>query len=243
MSLHGVPLEINSDRGSIFTSRFWESFQNAMGTHLSFSTAFHPQSSGQVERVNQILEDMLRACVISFSMNWEKCLPFAEFAYNNSYQSSLGKAPFEVLYGRRCRTPLNWSETGERQLFGPDMIQDAEEQVRIIREKLKTAQSRQKSQYDRHHKAVTFEVDEKAYLRVTPLKGTHRFGIKGKLAPRYIGPFRILAKRGEVAYQLELPPHLSKVHDVFHVSQLRRCFSDPIREVDHETLDLQDNLS
>ena len=90
---------------------------------------------------------------------------------------------------------------------------------------------------------MTFEVDEKAYLRVTPLKGTHRFGIKGKLAPRYIGPFRILAKRGEVAYQLELPPHLSKVHDVFHVSQLRRCFSDPIREVDHETLDLQDNLS
>ena len=99
------------------------------------------------------------------------------------------------------------------------MIQEAEEQVRIIREKLKAAQSRQKSHYDRKHKAMTFEVDEKAYLRVTPLKGTHRFGIKGKLAPRYIGPFRILAKRGEVAYQLELPPHLSRVHDVFHVSQ------------------------
>ena len=149
VSLHGVPLEINSDRGSLFTSHFWESFQTAMGTHLSFSTAFHPQSSGQVERVNQILEDMLRACVISFGMDWEKCLPFAEFAYNNSYQSSLKKAPFEVLYGRRCRTPLNWSETGERQFLGPDMIQEAEGQVRIIRENLKTAQSRQKSQYDR----------------------------------------------------------------------------------------------
>ena len=123
------------------------------------------------------------------------------------------------------------------------MIQEAEEQVRIVREKLKTAQSRQKSQYDRHHKAVTYEVGEKAYLRVTPLKGTHRFGIKGKLAPRYIGRFPIIAKRGEVAYQLELPPHLSRVHDVFHVSQLRRCFSDPIRGVDHETLDLQDNLT
>ena len=104
VSLHGVPLEINSDRGSIFTSRFWESFQNAMGTHLSFSTAFHPQSSGQVERVNQILEDMLRACVISFGMNWEKCLPFAEFAYNNSYQSSLGKAPFEFLWTKMSNT-------------------------------------------------------------------------------------------------------------------------------------------
>src|SRR3954471_24644098 len=243
VSLHGVPLEINSDRGSLFTSRFWQSFQNAMGTHISFSTTFHPQSSGQVERVNQILDDMLRACVISFGKNWEKSLPFAEFAYNNSYQASLGKAPFEVLYGRKCRTPLNWSETGERQFFGPDMIQEAEEQVRIIRENLKTAQSRQKSQYDRRHKEVAYEVGDKAYLRVTPLKGTHRFGIKGKMAPRYIGPFLILAKRGQVAYQLELPPHLSRVHDVFHVSQLRRCFKDPIREVDHETLDLQDDLS
>src|SRR5215216_4799571 len=123
------------------------------------------------------------------------------------------------------------------------MIQEAEEQFRIVREKLKTTQSRQKSHYDRHHKVVTYEVGEKAYLRVTPLKGTHRFGIKGKLAPRYIGPFPIIAKRGEVAYQLELPPHLSRVHDVFHISQLRRCFSDLIRGVDHETLDLQHNLT
>jgi hypothetical protein len=99
VSLHGVPLEINSDRGSLFTSRFWKSFQNAMGTRLSYSTTFHHQSSGQVERVNQILEDMLRASVILFGMDWEKCLPFAKFAYNNSYQSNLGKAPFEVLYG------------------------------------------------------------------------------------------------------------------------------------------------
>ena len=123
------------------------------------------------------------------------------------------------------------------------MIQEAVEQVRIVREKLTTAQSRQQSQYDRKHKAMTFEIDEKAYLRITPLKGTHRFGIKGKLAPRYIGPFRILAKRGEVAYKLELPEGLSGVHDLFHVSQLRRCFSDPIRGVDHETLDLQDNVT
>ena len=113
-----------------------------------------------MERVNQILEDMLRACVISFGMDWQKCLPFAEFAYNNSYQSSLKKAPFEVLYGRRCRTPLNWSETGERQFFGPDMIQEAEEQVRIIRENLKTARSGQKSQYDRRHKEMTYEVGD-----------------------------------------------------------------------------------
>src|ERR1041385_8242475 len=123
------------------------------------------------------------------------------------------------------------------------MIQEAEEKVRIVREQLKIAQSRQKSYYDCHHRPESYELNEKAYLQVTPLKGTHRFGIKGKLAPRYIGPFRILAKSGEVACQLEQPSHLSQVHDVFHVSQLRRCFKDPIREVDHETLDLQDNLS
>ena len=157
-----------------------------MGTRLSFSTAYHPQTGGQTERVNQILEDMLRACVISLGKDWEKFLPFAEFTYNNSYQTSLGKAPFEVLYIRRCRTPLNWSETGERSFFRPDKIKDAEEQVRMIRERLKTAKSRQKSYYDRHHQDVQYEIGKKAYLRVTPLKGVHRFGIKGKLAPRYV---------------------------------------------------------
>ena len=143
----------------------------------------------------------------------------------------------------KCRTPLNWSETGERSLFGPDIIQHAEEQVRIVRVHLKTAQSRQKSQYDRHHKEMVFQPGEQAYLRVTLMKGTHRLGIKGKLAPRYIGPFRIIARRGQVAYQLELPSNLSQVHDVFHVSQLHRCFKDPIHAVDHEMLDLQEDLS
>ena len=109
------------------------------------------------------------------------------------------------------------------------MIQEAEEKVRIIREQLKTTQSRQKSYYDRHHRQESYKLNEKAYLWVTPLKGTHSFGIKGKLAPRFIGPFRIIAKHGEVANQLELPPHLSQVHNVFHVSQLKRCFKDPIR--------------
>jgi hypothetical protein len=193
--------------------------------------------------VNQILEDMLRACVISFGKNWEKCLPFAEFAYKNSFQASLGMAPFEALYGRKCRTPLNWSETGGRKFFGPDMIQEAEDQVHIIRERLKTAQSRQKSYYDRHHQDVSYEIGEKVYLRVTPLKGVHRFRIKGKLAPRYVGPFPIIAKRGELAYQLELPSTFPKIHDIFHLSQLKRCFKDPIRGVDHEALDLQDDLT
>ena len=96
--------------------------EKAMGTNIRFSTAFHPQTSGQVERVNQIFEDMLRACVISFGMKWEDCLPYAEFSYNNSFQASSGKAPFEILHVRKCRTPLNWSETGERQVLGNDFI-------------------------------------------------------------------------------------------------------------------------
>src|SRR3954470_2676987 len=102
-----------------------------MGTHLKFSTAYHPRSQGQFERVNQVLEDIFRACVISFSKKWEESLPFAEFSYNNSYQASLKMDPFKVLYGRKCRTPLNWSETRERTLIGPDIIQHAEDQVRL----------------------------------------------------------------------------------------------------------------
>ena len=142
--LHGVPLEISSDRGSIFTSHFWKSFQQALGTKLLFSIAYHPQSQGQVERVNQILEDMLRACGISFGIKWEECLPYVEFSYNNSFQASLGMAPFEALYGRRCRSPINWSGAGERSLLGPNVVKEAEEKVRIIRDNLKIAQSRQK---------------------------------------------------------------------------------------------------
>src|SRR3954465_9066961 len=111
VSLHDIPKKISSYHGSIFTSNFWKAFQEALSTKIVFSTAYHPQTSGQVECVNQILEDMLRACVISFGIKWEECLPYAEFSYNNSYQASLQATPFEVLYGRKCRTPLNWSET------------------------------------------------------------------------------------------------------------------------------------
>ena len=139
VSLHGVPKKIVSDRGTQFTSRFWKALHEALGTKLAFSTAYHPRTGGQTERVNQILEDMLRACVLSYGSKWEDCLPFAKFSYNNSYQSSLQMAPFEALYGKKCRTPLNWSETGEGKLFGPDTLHEAEEQVQLIRERLKTA--------------------------------------------------------------------------------------------------------
>ncbi|WVZ84340.1 hypothetical protein U9M48_031381 [Paspalum notatum var. saurae] len=214
VSLHGVPRTITSDRGSLFVSRFWEQLQIALDTNLIHSSAYHPQTSGQVERVNQILEDMLRACALTYSTKWDECLPLAEFAYNNSYQKSLDMAPFEDLYGRRCRTPLNWSE--------PDLVTQAEEQVKFIHDNLKRAQSRQKSYSDKRRRPLVFEKDDHVYHRVSPMKGVHRFGVKGKLAPRYVGPFKITEQCGPVAYRLELPSHLA-VHDVFHVSQLKKC--------------------
>src|SRR3954465_8008746 len=243
VSLQDIPKQISFDRGSIFTSNFWKAFQEALGTKILFSTAYHPTTNGQVECVNQILEDMLRACVISFGMKWEECLSYAEFSYNNSYQASLLATPFEVLYGRKCRTPLNWSEIGERQLFGPDVIQKAEDKVRVIREHLKAAQSRQKSYYDKKHRGVDFKVGELAYLKVSPLRGTHRFGIKGKLAPRFVGPFRILETRGPLAFRLELPDSLYMVHDMFHVSQLKQCFKQPEQAVDLGEIQLSADLS
>jgi transposase InsO family protein len=132
LSLHGVPKTVMSDRGPQFVSKFWEELHKSLGTKLLHSSAYHPQTSGQTERVNQILEDMLRACVLDFSQKWDECLPLAEFSYNNSYQESIKMAPFEALYGRRCRTPLNWSEPGERCFFRPDMVKEVEDKVQKI---------------------------------------------------------------------------------------------------------------
>jgi transposase InsO family protein len=134
--LHGVPKKIVSDRGTQFTSKFWERLHETLDTHLRFSSTYHPQTDGQTERVHQILEDMLRVCALQYGRSWDKSLPYVEFSYNNSYQESLKMAPFEMLYGRRCRTPFFWSEAGERKVFGPDILQEAKKQVRMVRENL-----------------------------------------------------------------------------------------------------------
>jgi hypothetical protein len=146
--LHGVPKKIVSHRGSQFTSRYWKKLHESLDTRLNFSSAYHPQTDGQTERTNQVLEDMLRACALKHGGSCDKSLSYAEFSYNNSYQASLKLSPFEALYGRKCRTPLYWDQTGERHFFGPEIIQEAEEQVHQIRENLRTAQSRQKSYAD-----------------------------------------------------------------------------------------------
>jgi hypothetical protein len=149
LSLHGVPKTIVSDRGPQFVAKLWEALHKALATKLLHSLAYHPQTSGQTERVNRILEDMLRASVLEFPHKWDDCLPLVEFSYNNSYQESIKMAPFEALYGRRCRTPLNWSELGERNFFMPDMVKETEEKVQRIIHNLKEAQARQKSYADK----------------------------------------------------------------------------------------------
>ena len=154
--LHGVPISIVSDRDPRFTSRFWKKLQEALGTKLHFSTAFHPQTDGQSERIIQILEDMLRCCILEFSSSWERYLPLIEFAYNNSFQSSIKMAPYEALYGRKCRTPLFWTELGESKIFGVDLIKDAEQKVKVIRESLKAATDRQKSYADLKRKDIEY---------------------------------------------------------------------------------------
>jgi len=241
--LHGLPKKIVSDRGTQFTSCFWQKLHESMGTKLNFSSAYHPQTDGQTERTNQVLEDMLRACSLKHGCSWDKSLPYAEFSYNNSYQASLKMAPFEALYGRKCRTPLYWSQTGESQVFGPEILQEAERQVQIIWDNLRTAQSLQKSYADTRRRELTFEVGDYVYLKVSPIRGLRRFKVKGKLSPRYIGPFQILERKGEVAYQLELPERLSDVHDVFHVSQLKKCLRVPEEQLPLEELNVQDDLT
>jgi len=214
-----------------------------MDTKLNFSLAYHPQTDGQTERVNQILEDMLRACALKNGQSWDKNLPYAEFSYNNSYQASLKMSPFEALYGRKCRTPLFWNQTGESQVFGPEILREAERQVQQIRDTLKTAQSRQKSYADTRRRELTFQEGDYVYLKVSPMRGMRRFKVKGKLSPRFIGPFKILSRKGEVAYQLELPPQLSDVHDVFHISQLKKCLRVPEEQLPMEEVNVEEDLS
>ncbi|KAL3523596.1 hypothetical protein ACH5RR_016430 [Cinchona calisaya] len=240
---HGVPVSIVSDRDPRFVSGFWESFQRAMGTNLKISTAFHPQIDGQTERTIQTLEDMLRACAIDFKGNWDEYLTLIEFSYNNSYQASIGMAPYEALYGRKCRSPLYWDEVGEKQITGPELIQLTLEKIPLIRERIKIAQDRQKSWADLKRRDLEFQQGDFVYLKVTPMKRVIRFGKKGKLSPRYIGPFEILNRVGDLAYRLALPPELSRVHNVFHVSLLRKYIFDPSHVLEYKPLQIQENLT
>nr|GFC51678.1 putative reverse transcriptase domain-containing protein [Tanacetum cinerariifolium] len=183
--------------------------QNALGTRLDMSTAYHLETNGQCERTIQTLEDMLRACAIDFGKGWVNHFSLVEFSYNNSYHATIKAAPFEALYGRKCRLPLCWTE---------------------------------KSYADLKRKPMEYQVGDKVMLKVSPWKGVVRFGKQGKLNPRYVGPFKVLERVRDVAYNLNLPEELSRVHNTFHVSNLKKCHADEPLAVPLDGLHFDDKL-
>ncbi|GKB32700.1 putative reverse transcriptase domain-containing protein [Tanacetum coccineum] len=182
------------------------------------SIAYHPETDGQSERTIQTLKDMLCAWLIDFGNGWVRHLPLVEFSYHNSYYASIKAAPFEALYGRKCHSPVSWAEVGQVQLTGPEMVQETTE------------------------KPMEFQVGDRVMLKVSPWKGVVRFGKRGKLNPRYVGAFKVLEMVGSVAYKLELPQELSIVHNTFHVSNLKKCYSDEPLAVPLEGLHVDDKL-
>nr|GFA03554.1 reverse transcriptase domain-containing protein [Tanacetum cinerariifolium] len=172
------------------------------------------------------LLDMLRACAIDFGKGWVNHLPLVDFSYNNSYHATIKAVSFEALYGRKCRSPVCWTEVGEAQILGPELIQETTEKIVQIKQRMQAARDRQKSYADLKRKPMEFQVEDKVMLKVSPWKGVVRFGKRGKLNPRYVGHFKVLERVRDVAYKLDLPEELSRVHNTFHVSNLKKCHAD-----------------
>nr|GEX09293.1 putative reverse transcriptase domain-containing protein [Tanacetum cinerariifolium] len=213
---HGVSILIISDCDSRFTSRFWQSMQEALGTRLDMNTTYHPQTDGQSERTIQSLEDMLRAV---------RC------------------APFEALYGRKYHSPIMWAEVREGQLIGPELVQETTKKISQIKDRLKAARDRQKSYADKRRKPLEFSVGDYVLLKVSPWKGVVCFGKKRKLAPRFVGPFEIIEKVGPVAYRLDLPEELNVVHDTFHMSNFNKWLADSTLQVPLDEIRVDVNLN
>nr|GEX51443.1 putative reverse transcriptase domain, ribonuclease H-like domain, aspartic peptidase domain protein [Tanacetum cinerariifolium] len=213
---HGIHVSIISDRDPRFASNFWRSLQNALGTRMDMSTAYHSETDGQSERTIQTLKDMLRACAIDFGKGWVNHLPLVEFSYNNSYHASIKAVPYEELYGQKCCSPVCWTKIGEAQILGPELIQEMTEKIIQIEQRMQAAHDRQK--------------------RVV------RFGKRGKLNPRYVGPFKVLERVRDVAYKLDLPEELNRVHNTFHVSNMKKCHADEPLDVLLDGLHVDDKL-
>jgi hypothetical protein len=194
--LHGVHKRIISDRGSVFTRRFWTSFQEALGTQLNFSIAYHPKKDAQTKQTKQILEDMLCVYVMEKHKHWEEFLPLVEFTYNNSYQRTIKMVPFEFLYRRSCQTPLSWDHLEDRFLVGLEVIQQMEDQMQTIRQKIKEAQDWHKIYVDEHRVDRSYNVGDRVFLRVKPHKRLIKFGKGAKLSPRFVVSSEIVEKRG-----------------------------------------------
>jgi len=198
---------------------------------------------GQSKRSIQSLEDLLRSCVLDHLGNWNDVLPLVEFTYNNSYHSSIGMAPYEALYGRRCRTSLCWYQDGEAFVLGLEFLQETTSKVKLIQERMRVAQSRQKSYADKRRRPLEFEEGDHVFLRVTPTTGIRRVLRSRKLTPRFIGPYQITRRIGTTTYEIALPPHLANLHNVFHVSQLRKYIARPDHVLESDEVQVREDLT
>ncbi|GKA02952.1 putative reverse transcriptase domain-containing protein [Tanacetum coccineum] len=213
VSKHGVPVSIISDCDGKFTSQFWKSLNKALGTRLDMSIAYHPETDGQ------------------------------KFSYNNSYHTSIKAAPFEALYRRKCRSPICWAKVKDFLLTSPEIIHQTTKNIIQIKSRIQAACDRQKSYADVRRKPLEFQVGDKVMLKVSPWKGVVHFGKRGKLNPRYIGPFKIIAKVGTIAYRLELPEQLSRVHSMFHVLKLKKCMAEEPLDIPLDEIQVDDKLN
>ena len=224
--LHGLPDDIVSDRDSKFTSAFWKQLQKLLGTQINMSTAFHPQTDGQTERMNSIAEDMLRHYVSPDQKNWDLFLSLAEFSMNNCYKSSIECSPFELVYGQNPKTPIT-SHLGKIREENPSAlltVQRMQENLQRAKQCMAAAQSRDKAYADNRTRPQSFEVGQRVLSSTKNLQ-IKKSDLSKKLLSRFIGPFKVVKRIGAVAYELELPPTM-KVHDVFHVSLLKRYHED-----------------
>ncbi|XP_033139530.1 uncharacterized protein LOC117131546 [Brassica rapa] len=224
VKLHGVHSDIISDRDPRFTASFWEALQETLGTKLYRSTAFHPETDGQTERTIRTIEDMLRMCILDWAGTWEKHLPLVEFSYNNSHHSSIRMSPYEALYGRPCKTPMCWTEVGKEECQHEESSGPSEEVRRPVK------------------KRGNFRDRRLGLLEGYSQKGKDRFGKVGKLAVRFIGPYKIIGKVGEVAYRLDLPADMH-LHPVFHFSMLQKHIRDPSAVEPERIEELETNLT
>jgi len=226
--LHGVPKKIVSERNAKSTSKFWKELFAGLGTELAFNTTYHPQTDGWTERINKILENMMRMYVMHQQRKWEEYLPLVEFSYNNGYQESLRMSPFEVMYEQNCNTSISWSDLVSRVLIGLDILTNMEQEMQVIKKNLKASQGREKSYADINTLFKELQVGKLVYLCIKPKKSSLRIGSCVKLAPRFCGPFSIIERIGPLAYRLALPTTM-KVYDVFHVYLLKNY----VKDVDH----------
>jgi hypothetical protein len=229
--LHKIPKTIVSDRDPKFTSNFWKGLFKGFRTNLNFSIDYHPESDGHTERVNRVIEDIMRMYVMDKPSKWKDYLHLVEFAYNNGYQASLKMSPFEALYDRKCNTPMIWDNPVDRIVVGPELLKEMEDQMIKIKQNLKFSQDRQKSYADKNRTHRKFKVGDHVFLKVKANRSSLNLGSYAKLTARFCGPFEILERIGPVAYMIGLPAFMF-VHNVFHVSLIKKYITDANHVID-----------